>query len=174
MRKEKGKEMDKQAKGSSSAVLKNTSKTDQETSSATDSQRQDNRLNERTSPAEKGMQPQSKWKERFLFQLEQVNKELWLILSMFIIVGLMNYLVASHRMLLSLYMLPTLFSAYFYGRRHATLTALASILIVGLGTYYNPAFFANSDKVKFLTDQWYDLMAWGSMLIITAYAMGTL
>lgn len=174
MRKEKGKEMDKQAKGSSSTVLKNTSETDQETSSAKDSQRQENRSNERTSPAEKGMRPQPKWKERFLFQLEQVNKELWLILSMFVIVGLMNYLVASHRMLLSLYMLPTLFSAYFYGRRHATLTALASILIVGLGTYYNPAFFANSDKVKFLTDQWYDLMAWGSMLIITAYAMGTL
>ncbi|MGA1790746.1 MAG: HD-GYP domain-containing protein [bacterium] len=166
--------MDKQAKGSSSAVLQNTSKTDRKTASAKESQRQENRSNERNLNAEGISQSQLKWKDKFLFQLEQVNKELWLILSMFIIVGLMNYLVVSHRMLLSLYMLPTIFSAYFYGRRHATLTAVASILLVGLGTYYNPAFFANADKVKFLTDQWYDLMAWGSMLIITAYAMGTL
>lgn len=42
----------------------------------------------------------------------------------------MNYLVTGHRMLLGLYILPTLFSAYFYGRKHAVLTAVASILLV--------------------------------------------
>jgi hypothetical protein len=114
------------------------------------------------------------WKRNFMRQVEQVNKELWLILSMFVIVGLMNYLVASHRMLLGLYTLPTLFSAYFYGRRHATLTAFASLLLVGLGTYYNPAFLNSAAKLKPSGDQWYDIMAWASMLMITAYAMGTL
>ncbi|MBW2130659.1 MAG: hypothetical protein JRH13_15005 [Deltaproteobacteria bacterium] len=66
----------------------------------------------------------------------EVNKELWLILSMMIIMGIMNYLLTSQRMLLGLYTLPTLFSAYFYGRRHATLTALASVILVSLAVYY--------------------------------------
>ena len=57
--------------------------------------------------------------------LERVNKELWLLLSMFIIALLLNYLVDAQRMVLSFYTLPTLVSAYLYGRRHATLTAFA-------------------------------------------------
>lgn len=118
--------------------------------------------------------PQKNWKKNLVHQIEMVNKELWLVLSMFVIVGLMNYLVASHRMLLGLYTLPTLFSAYFYGRRHATLTALASVLLVSLGTYYNPAFLNNVVKIKSFGDQWYDITAWASILVITAYAMGTL
>lgn len=122
----------------------------------------------------KPYQPKKDWKKIFVHQVEMVNKELWVILSMFVIVGLMNYLVASHRILLGLYTLPTLFSAYFYGRRHATLTALASVLLVGLGTYYNPSFLRSAVRIKSLGDQWYDIMAWASILIITAYAMGTL
>lgn len=118
--------------------------------------------------------PKKNWKKNFIHQIEIVNKELWLVLSMFVIVGLMNYLVASHRILLGLYTLPTLFSAYFYGRRHATLTALASVLLVSLGTYYNPAFLNSAVKVKSFGEQWYDVTAWASILVITAYAMGTL
>lgn len=63
-----------------------------------------------------------------LRQLEQVNKELWLFLMLFGVAGLVNYLTASDQMVLGFYVLPTIFSAYFYGRRHATLTALASVL----------------------------------------------
>ena len=43
---------------------------------------------------------------------ERVNKELWLILSMFIIALMLNFLVDSQRMMLSFYMMPTLGSAY--------------------------------------------------------------
>src|SRR5437870_1416596 len=53
-----------------------------------------------------------------------VNRELWLLLSLFLLAALLNSMLDSHRMLLGLYTLPTLFSAYVYGRRHATLTAL--------------------------------------------------
>src|ERR1700693_4725643 len=60
----------------------------------------------------------------------RINQELWLVLSLFIIAALFNWLVASHRMILGLYTLPTIFSAYVYGRRHAVLTATASIFIV--------------------------------------------
>ncbi len=49
------------------------------------------------------------WKSKLIRNFEQVNKELWVIVSMFVIVGIMNYLVTSHRMLLGLYTIPTIF-----------------------------------------------------------------
>src|SRR6476659_9373921 len=71
-------------------------------------------------------------------RLEEVNKELWLVFSLFALAGLLNSLVASQRVVLGLYTLPTVVSAYLYGRRHATLTALASVLMLGLLTWFNP------------------------------------
>ena len=59
-----------------------------------------------------------------LGRIEEVNKELWLLLSLFGICLLLNLAVDGQRMVLSFYTLPTLGSAYLYGRRHATLTAL--------------------------------------------------
>jgi len=115
-----------------------------------------------------------KWKSRLARQVEAVNKELWLILSLFVIMGTIDYLVTSHRMMLGLYTLPTLFSAYFYGRRHATLTAFASVFLVGLVAYYNPALFSIPEEFESVGGRWYEITAWGSILVITAYAMGTL
>ena len=90
------------------------------------------------------------------------------------IMGVMNYLLASQRMLLGLYTLPTLFSAYFFGRRHATLTAFASVLIVSIAIYYNPSWLVETRSATFLDSKWFEIMAWGGILMITAYAMGTL
>src|SRR5882724_11748620 len=75
--------------------------------------------------------PSRGWSRDVIFHhLERVNKELWLVLSMFFIALLLNRIVDSQQMMLSFYSLPTLGSAYLYGRRHATLTALASVLLV--------------------------------------------
>ena len=63
-----------------------------------------------------------------LRHLERVNKELWILLSLFAIALLLNHVFASQQMVLGFYVLPTLGSAYLYGKRHATLTALASVL----------------------------------------------
>src|ERR1700761_9475232 len=82
-----------------------------------------------------------------LQRLSEVNRELWLILSLFIIAGILNNLVAQHGFILNLYALPTIFSAYVYGRRHAVLTALASICIVVILTYVNPAVLASRNLV---------------------------
>ncbi len=106
-------------------------------------------------------------------QLETVNKELWLILSMFTIALLLNVLVDAQRMLLSLYTLPTVGSAYFYGRRHATLTAFASVLLIVLLAATVPD-FAGRVAGSATSDLWLDLMAWGGTLIVTGYLMGTL
>ncbi len=96
------------------------------------------------------------------------------MLSMLLIVGIMNYLVAGHRMMLGLYVLPTIFSAYYYGRRHATLTATASILIVGFVVYRNPHLFSSTNDAPMMHGPWYDIFSWGAILMVTAYAMGTL
>jgi putative nucleotidyltransferase with HDIG domain len=106
--------------------------------------------------------------------LEEANKELWLLLGMFSILAAMNYLVASDRMMLAFYVLPTVYSAYFYGRRHATLTALASVLLVILIVYFNPRLFAEQGPVRLIAQKWWDIAVWGGTLVVTAYAMGTL
>ncbi|MCF8070238.1 MAG: HD domain-containing protein [Desulfobacterales bacterium] len=118
-------------------------------------------------------QTKDTFKGKLWQNIESVNKELWLLLSMFAIAGLMNYLVASQKILLGLYMLPTILSAYFFGRRHATLTAFASILLVGILLYINPSYMT-SEVAASVDNRWYDILSWGCILIIMAYAMGTL
>ena len=113
------------------------------------------------------------WK--VLDRLIEVNKELWLILSLMVLAGIMNYLITAQNMILGLYTLPTLFSAYFYGRRHATFTAFASVFLVGLMVHTNTALFTQDHSATlFLERRWYDITCWAGILLITAYAMGTL
>lgn len=107
-------------------------------------------------------------------RLVEVNRELWLILSMVIIVALLNFLLVSHYMLLSFYTIPTVFSAYYFGRRHATLTALASVLLVILVVYFNPSVFTGTKGVWLRGDRWIEITIWGGMLLVTADAMGRL
>jgi putative nucleotidyltransferase with HDIG domain len=108
-------------------------------------------------------------------QIEKVNKELWLILSMFVIAWLLNALVDAGRMMLSFYTLPTLHSAYLYGRRHATLTAFASVLLVALLMGFTPGLLigGGSGLLPMATSV-ADFVAWGGMLVITGYLMGSL
>lgn len=106
-------------------------------------------------------------------QFETVNKELWLILSMFIIALVLNLLLDNQRMMLSFYTLPTLGSAYLYGRRHATLTAFASVLLVVLLMLTTPPAFGGHVGPMVPT-VWLDVAAWGGILVLTGYFMGTL
>ncbi len=64
-------------------------------------------------------------------------------------------------------------STYLYGRRHATLTALASALLVTLLTVTN-GLFGSTAVASLPAARWLDLAAWGGTLIVTAYLMGTL
>ena len=80
--------------------------------------------------------------------LQKANKELWLVFSLFGIAGVLNLLVSSQHMVLAFYTLPTVFSAYWYGRRHATLTAFASVLLVVLVAYVNPLGLANATRTR--------------------------
>ncbi len=105
-------------------------------------------------------------------RLAEVNRELWLVLSLFVIAAVLNWFLAGQRMLLELYLLPAVFSAYFYGRRHAVLTAFASVFLVLLLIWYKPEIFGHSPAVPH--ERWYELTVWGGVLVLVAYAMGTL
>lgn len=108
---------------------------------------------------------------KILSKVLDVNKELWLLLSMFAIAAVLNFVLASHRVLLGFYGLPVLFSAYFYGRRHAVMTAIASGLIV-LGVFQLNPYVLQEHVNPF--QKWLDFVIWAGILIITAYGMGTL
>ena len=106
---------------------------------------------------------------------ERVNKELWVVLSLFAIALLLNYVIAAQRMVLSFYVLPTIASAYFYGRRHGTLTAFASVLlVVGLLIFRNSTMTEAGITVGMVYTQWLEVAVWGGSLVITGYLMGTL
>src|SRR5262245_20791208 len=111
-------------------------------------------------------------KSTALRRIEQVNKELWILLSLFSIALLLNYVVASQRMVLGFYALPTVGSAYFNGKRHATLTALASVLLVVLLLIFSGNGAQAGTDAAF--NQWLDITVWGGSLLITGYLMGTL
>ena len=97
---------------------------------------------------------------------ERVNKELWVLFSLFAIALLLNHLIAAQRMVLSFYVLPTIASAYFYGRRHGTLTAFASVLlVVGLLLFRNST--TDGDRLsggRRVSRQWLEVAVWGGSL----------
>jgi len=103
------------------------------------------------------------------------SKELLLLLSLFVIALLANFAVEGQRMVLALYTLPTLFSAYKYGRRHAVMTALASTLLVVLVVYFHPVMSLSRRRPLVVPhEKWFDIALWSGILLVIAYAVGTL
>lgn len=105
--------------------------------------------------------------------MRKVNPELWLLLFLVVIAAMLNFLVASQPMTLMFYFLPTLYSAYRFGRRHATLTAIVSVGLVVLLTYVNPTVFRRPITLP-IDARVFDLTIWGGILVVSSYAMGTL
>jgi HD-GYP domain-containing protein (c-di-GMP phosphodiesterase class II) len=105
--------------------------------------------------------------------VRKINPELWLLLFLVLIAAVLNFLVASQPMALMFYFLPTLYSAYRFGRRHATLTAFMSVLLVVVLMRMNPHMF-NRQVVLPFDSRWFDLTVWGGVLMVAGYATGTL
>jgi hypothetical protein len=105
--------------------------------------------------------------------VRKINPELWLLLFLVLIAAMLNFLVASQKVALVFYFLPTLYSACHFGRRHATLTAVASIVLVVLLVFTNPAMFTRRVDLPF-DARWFDLAVWGGVLLVAGYVTGTL
>ena len=101
------------------------------------------------------------------------RNELWLLLFLVAIAAVLNFLAASQHMALVFYFFPVMFSAYYFGRRHATLTACVSVALVVLLTFLNPVMFTRKADLPF-DSRYFDLTVWGGILVVTGYAMGTL
>jgi putative nucleotidyltransferase with HDIG domain len=113
-------------------------------------------------------------KSKLFLYLGNVSKELWLIFSIVGSAGIFNYAVGGQRLILSFYNLPTLFAAYYFGRRRAVEAALASILFVSWVDMMNPSILGRHSLEMNGWLTWSDLAIWAGMLLIFAYAGGTL
>jgi len=115
-------------------------------------------------------------RNKWIRQLVEANKELLLIFVIIAFAAVINFFIAGQRLILTFYNLPTLFAAFYFGRRRAVQTAFASILIVGWLNLMNPVALAASDAGAHLRTilAWSDIIVWGGLLVVTAYATGTL
>ena len=102
----------------------------------------------------------------------RIDKELAIVFLLVAIAGTVFFFVSNQGAFLNFFYLPVLISAYFFGRRHATQSAVLSILLVSLIAYYYPSTFTTDVNGEF--SRWLDVGTWGSFLIITAYFMGHL
>jgi putative nucleotidyltransferase with HDIG domain len=114
-------------------------------------------------------------KKDWLGRLAETNKELLLSFSIIAFAALINFLIVGQQLILTFYNIPTLFAAYYFGRRRAVQTAVASILIVVWLNVLNPAALV-SNRQRSITQVmgWTDVALWAGFLLLTAYALGTL
>jgi hypothetical protein len=109
-------------------------------------------------------------RKNWLARLAEVNKELLLILSIVASAGLINLLISGQRMALTIYNLPSLFAAYYFGRRRAVEASAASILLVTWLFIMHPSVLGGEEALL----GWSDVCIWAGFLLISAYATGTL
>ena len=113
-------------------------------------------------------------KDKFLLHIGRVSKELWLILSIVASAGIFNYFIGGQRLILTFYNLPTFFAAYYFGRRRAVEAAMASILFVTWVDMMNPTLLGRQSVGMDRLLTWSDLSIWAGLLLLFAYATGTL
>lgn len=105
--------------------------------------------------------------------MSKVTKELFLLLSLFAIAATLQFFAESLPMVLCFYFLPTLYSAYVFGRRHATLTAFACVFVVVLLNFVDN--FVPTHRTLVLPgERLFNFAIWAGMLAVTSYVMGTL
>ena len=105
--------------------------------------------------------------------MSKIAKESILLLSLFLIAATVQFFAQSLPMALCFYFLPTLYSAYYFGRRHATLTAFACVFMVVLLDVLNN--MIPSHRILILPqERLFNFAIWSGILAVTGYVMGTL
>jgi hypothetical protein len=105
--------------------------------------------------------------------MSKLTKELALLLSLFLIAATLQFFAQSLPMAVCFYFLPTTYSAYYFGRRHATLTAVASVFLVILLNYASGV-FPRHPLINLPQERLFNFAIWAGILAVTGYAMGTL
>jgi hypothetical protein len=105
--------------------------------------------------------------------MSKIAKESILLLSLFLIAAMVQFFAQSLPMALCFYFLPTLYSAYFFGRRHSTMTAFAGVFLVVLLDFLNNMMPAH--RVLTLPgERLFNFAIWAGVLVVVGYVMGTL
>lgn len=105
--------------------------------------------------------------------MSKATRELFLLLSLLAIAGALQFFAESLPMALCFYFLPTLYSAYHFGRRHATLTAFACVFLVVLLNFLTNLAPAHRTLVL-PQERLFNFAIWAGILAVTSYGMGTL
>jgi len=105
--------------------------------------------------------------------MSKAAKESILLLSLFLIAAMVQFFAESLPMALCIYFLPTLYSAYYFGRRHATLTAFASVFMVVLLGFLNNL-MPTHPALTLPGERLFNFAIWAGMLVVVGYVMGTL
>src|SRR5260370_9710532 len=105
--------------------------------------------------------------------MSKIAKESMLLISLFLIAATVQFFAQSLPMALCLYFLPTLYSAYHFGRRHASSADFACVFLVVLLDFLNNMMPA--DRVLSLPgERLFNFAIWAGVLAVTGYVMGTL
>jgi HD-GYP domain-containing protein (c-di-GMP phosphodiesterase class II) len=102
----------------------------------------------------------------------KIDKELVIVFLLVSIAGIVFFFVSNQRAFLNFFYIPVLISAYLLGKRHATYSAVFSIVLISMIAYYYPSTFTFNIDSEFY--KWLDIATWGGFLVITAYYMGLL
>ena len=105
--------------------------------------------------------------------MSKIAKESILLLSLFLIAATVQFFAQSLPMALCFYFLPTLYSAYHFGRRHATLTAFACVFLVVLLDFLNNLMPAHA-MLTLPGERLFNFAIWAGVLVVVGYVMGTL
>jgi hypothetical protein len=105
--------------------------------------------------------------------MSKIAKESLLLVSLLAIAATVQFFAQSLPMALCFYFLPTLYSAYYFGRRHATLTAFACIFVVVLLDFLNNA-MPGHRVVTLPGERLFNFAIWAGVLAVVGYVMGTL
>src|SRR5229473_5751756 len=105
--------------------------------------------------------------------MSKIAKESILLMSLFLIAATVQFFAQSLPMALCFYFLPTLYSAYHFGRRHATLTAFACIFLVVLLDFLNNM-MPGHRVVSLPGERLFNFAIWAGVLAVVGYVMGTL
>ena len=105
--------------------------------------------------------------------MSKIAKESILLLSLFLIAATVQFYAESLPMALCFYFLPTLYSAYYFGRRHATLTAFACVFLVVLLDFLNNLIPAHP-VLTLPGERLFNFAIWAGVLAVVGYVMGTL
>src|SRR3979411_791374 len=105
--------------------------------------------------------------------MSKIAKEIILLVSLFLIAATVQFFAQSLPMELCFYFLPTLDSAYHFGRRHATLTAFSCVFLVVLLDFLNRMMPA-PPVLSLPGERLFNFAIWAGVLAVTGYVMGTL